>query len=187
MTAGDFLGSAFPSQYIGSYVYGDYALNTMTIVTLDTNNNITAQSDLILSPGGPVDIKTAPDGSLYYIAIYTGEVKRIIYTLGNRRPIVVLTTDTVGGPIPLIVNATASGSSDPDGDILSYSWNWGDGTSATGTMATHSYLTGGTYEAILTARDGSGGVDTKSVTLFVGNRRPSVTILSPISGSTYHS
>ncbi len=81
MTGGDFIGSAFPSQYIGSYVYGDYVLNTMTLVTLDANNNITAQEDLITNPGGPVDIKTAPDGSLYYIAIYTGEVKRIIYTL----------------------------------------------------------------------------------------------------------
>lgn len=51
MTGGDFLGSAFPNQYIGSYVYGDYALNTMTLVTLDGNNTITTQEDLISDPG----------------------------------------------------------------------------------------------------------------------------------------
>jgi hypothetical protein len=51
VTGGDFLGSAFPSQYIGSYVYGDYVLNTLTIVTLDAGNNITAQADLITNPG----------------------------------------------------------------------------------------------------------------------------------------
>jgi glucose/arabinose dehydrogenase len=78
---GDFVGAAFPSQYIGSYVYGDYVLNTLTLVTLGANNTIISQESLISGPGGPVDIKTGPDGNLYYIAIYTGEVKRVVYTL----------------------------------------------------------------------------------------------------------
>ena len=81
MTAGDFLGSAFPSAYRGAYIYGDYAQDRMWIVTLDAGNNIVTQEDLIINPGGPVDIKTGPDGSLYYVAIYTGEIKRVTYTL----------------------------------------------------------------------------------------------------------
>ncbi|MFZ2255569.1 MAG: hypothetical protein WAW59_03640 [Patescibacteria group bacterium] len=81
VTGGDFLSSTYPSEYIGSYVYGDYAQNTLRVMHLDTGNNILSQEDLISNPGGPVDIKTGPDGNLYYIAIYTGEIKRIIYTL----------------------------------------------------------------------------------------------------------
>ena len=87
--------------------------------------------------------------------------------------------------MPLAVTASASGSSDPDGDILSYAWNWGDGSSSTGSSSTHTYLTDGTYDVVLTVSDGNGGVDTKSTRIYAGNQRPSVTILSPVSGSTY--
>ena len=48
---GDFVGSAFPSAYIGSYVYGDYALDRMTLVTLGANNTIISQESLITDPG----------------------------------------------------------------------------------------------------------------------------------------
>lgn len=68
-------------MYNGAYVYGDYAQNTMTLMRLGSSNTILSQESLITSPGGPVDIKTGPDGYVYYIAIYTGELKRINYTL----------------------------------------------------------------------------------------------------------
>jgi glucose/arabinose dehydrogenase len=53
----------------------------MTLMRLGSSNTILSQESLITSPGGPVDIKTGPDGYIYYIAIYTGELKRINYTL----------------------------------------------------------------------------------------------------------
>lgn len=53
----------------------------MTLMRLGSTNTILSQESLITSPGGPVDIKTGPDGHIYYIAIYTGELKRINYTL----------------------------------------------------------------------------------------------------------
>lgn len=56
----------------------------------------------------------------------------------------------------------ASGSSDPGGDISSYSWNFGDRTAATGVQTTHSYLVTGTFDVTLTVTDSSG--DTSSVT-----------------------
>lgn len=83
-------------MYQGNYVYGDYAQNMMWIVTLGAGNTIISQEEFITNPGGPVDIKTGPDGNLYYIAIYTGELKRIVYTAGNRSPIAVISTDTPG-------------------------------------------------------------------------------------------
>jgi len=57
-----------------------------------------------------------------------------------------------------------SGSSDPDGDPLTYTWDFGDGNTATTTKATvsHTYLWGGTFDVTLTVSDGKGGTDTAS-------------------------
>lgn len=50
----------------------------------------------------------------------------------------------------------ASGSSDPDGDSLSYSWSFGDGSTATGPRASHVYNSPGRYKVSVTVDDGSG-------------------------------
>lgn len=49
----------------------------------------------------------------------------------------------------------ASASSDPDGDALSYSWDFGNGAQAQGMKATHTYKVAGTYNVRLTVGDGS--------------------------------
>ncbi len=74
-----------------------------------------------------------------------------------------------GGPytgvagIAVSFNGTAS--SDPDGDVLSYSWNFGDGGSATGASPTHIYAAGGLYAVILTVTDnGSPALSDNSTT-----------------------
>jgi len=47
-----------------------------------------------------------------------------------------------------------SGSSDPDGDSLTYAWNFGDGSTATGATPTHRYASSGVYEVTLIVNDG---------------------------------
>ncbi len=72
------------------------------------------------------------------------------------------------------VRLSGSGS-DADGDKLTYTWNFGDGTSAEGASVTHVYTTGGNYRATLTVDDGSGSVcsmasDSVNVSLSKGPR-----------------
>jgi hypothetical protein len=55
---------------------------------------------------------------------------------------------------------TAQGASDPEGQPLTYSWNFGDGTSGTGPTANHVYATGGTFTVSLSVSDGSESANT---------------------------
>jgi len=67
---------------------------------------------------------------------------------------------TVGIPIQL----NSSGSSDPDGVITAYDWNFGDGTTGSGPNPTHTYATAGTYNITLTVVDGDGAMDSNATT-----------------------
>jgi PKD repeat protein len=65
--------------------------------------------------------------------------------------------DFAYSPIEPYVNETvtfdASGSHDPDGTIVSYEWDFGDGSTDTGMIVTHAYETGGNYVVTLTVTD----------------------------------
>ena len=66
-----------------------------------------------------------------------------------------------------ILNFDASGSIDSDGTITKYAWNFGDGTSATGEIATHSYSLEGTYTVTLKVTDDDGTTDTTTRTVTI--------------------
>ena len=58
-----------------------------------------------------------------------------------------------------------SGSIDPDGDIISYVWNFGDGSTKSGASVSHAYSAAGTYTVTLTVKDDR--LATSADTLFV--------------------
>jgi outer membrane protein OmpA-like peptidoglycan-associated protein len=80
----------------------------------------------------------------------------------NRPPVCRLTVPAEG-QVGQAVALDASGSSDPDGDPLSYTWDFGDGTppaKTTFARATHSYAKVGGYTVKVTVDDGRGGACT---------------------------
>lgn len=76
--------------------------------------------------------------------------------LFNSSPIAVFTTSPSVGVAPLMVSFNAGGSSDADGEIVSYGWQFGDGSVGSGELTSHTYQSTGTYTARLTVRDDSG-------------------------------
>jgi large repetitive protein len=75
----------------------------------------------------------------------------------NRSPIARMTASPLSGETPLVVQFDASGSSDPDGTIESYHWEFGDGATGSGASTQHTYLNTGDlpkrYTVTLTVTD----------------------------------
>ncbi len=61
-----------------------------------------------------------------------------------------------------------SGSSDTDGTIDSYEWDFGDGNSGSGEQATHVYTEIGAYEVTLRVTDNEGGIGIATTKAYVG-------------------
>ena len=66
-----------------------------------------------------------------------------------------------------VVTFDGSGSTDSDGTIISYDWNFNDGNTGTGIAPTHTYGATGTYTVVLTVTDDDGATDTDTVQIIV--------------------
>lgn len=86
---------------------------------------------------------------------------------GNQFPTAHFTATPQSGRAPLAVTLDASASSDPDGDALTFSWNFGDGNQGTGSQCVHTYQSAGSYSITLTVNDGHGGTDQSSLLIAV--------------------
>lgn len=63
-------------------------------------------------------------------------------------------------------------SSDPDGSITSYKWDWGDGTTSTGQVDSHIYARNGTFLITLTVTDNKGAKNSTAVEVNITNQPP---------------
>lgn len=93
-------------------------------------------------------------------------------TIVNKAPTASFTATPTQGTTPLTVSFNGSGSNDSDGTISSYVWNFGDGSSATGQTASHTYTTAATYTATLQVTDNQGGKGSTSVAITAKTEEP---------------
>jgi PKD repeat protein len=75
------------------------------------------------------------------------------------------------------INFNASDSYDPDGIIVSYSWDFGDGSTDSGVTVSHSYVDDGEYTVTLMVVDSRGATDRKTATKLVKNRHPIASLM----------
>ena len=179
----------WPDTYEGDYLFSDYVCGrifrlerapdgTASATTFASNLSYLSAIDLAFGPH-------AGGRSLYYTSYAGGgQVRRIDYDpSGNAAPSASFTAAPTYGALPLDVAFDASASGDPEGDALTYVWDFGDGSPAVETqspMASHTYTTAGAFDATLRVRDEYGhlsGADTQRID--AGNEPPNVTITAP--------
>ncbi|MFB4351389.1 LamG-like jellyroll fold domain-containing protein, partial [Microbacterium sp. CR_7] len=140
--------------------------------------------DVSWGPGGNAFAGTIDDVAVYPSAI-AATVVGDHYTLGrtgstvNKLPASVFSSQVT----KMQVSVDGSGSTDPDGSIVSYDWNWGDASAhGSGATAAHTYAAPGTYTVTLTVTDDRGGtaVSTSSVTA-VANTAPTASFTPTMS------
>lgn len=95
----------------------------------------------------------------------------ITLNVGNIPPTASFTADPVSGLAPLTVTFDASSSSDPNGVIERYEWDFGDGNSASGVATQHTFARG-SHTVTLTVTDDDGATDSVQRTIQVGNNPP---------------
>jgi PKD repeat protein len=156
------------------------------------------QYQVMLMPGSTRDVLFTPseDGTFALIerrlnltdAALMNRGMQTCFTVaaaGNQPPVANAGADRAG-TAGIAVGFDGSGSSDPDSDPLSYSWNFGDGTPAgSGVTPSHTYATAGNFTVTLTVNDGRGGTsqDTAMANI-AANQVPTANAGGPYNGRT---
>lgn len=96
-----------------------------------------------------------------------------------QNPTADFTFSPISGAVPLDVLFDASASSSPNGSIVSYNWDFGDGLSGFGMNTSHYYEVAGTFPVVLTVTDSAGHTATKTASVVVNEP------VAPIASFTY--
>jgi glucose/arabinose dehydrogenase len=181
-------GNDFPADYKNTFFQADYGGQWIRNVSFDANGNTNKVRNFI--DGGAVVVHVAQnplDGTIFYTDIAKGTVNRVSYG-GNQPPKAVLEADKTFGNSPLTVNFKGDKSSDPEGKLASYEWDFGDG-SAKETIAnpTHIFSSTGiqSFTVTLKVTDDKGLTDSKTQNISLNNTAPTVKITSPADNSKY--
>ncbi|MBD8080167.1 ThuA domain-containing protein [Cellulosimicrobium arenosum] len=194
----------FPAYYDGKPFFFDWARNRMYSIDLKDPEASAGESDVEkVNPFlpdeeflAPIDSKFGPDGALYMLDWGGGYgrdnpssgLHRIDYVSGSRSPAAKPTASPDSGHAPLEVAFDGTGSTDPEGEDLTYAWDFdGDGTpDSTDVSPTFTYTENGVYDARLTVSDPSGKTGTATVPITVGNTRPEVDFGLPPTGAFFN-
>ncbi|MFE5093827.1 ThuA domain-containing protein [Streptomyces sp. NPDC056638] len=184
----------FPAYFEGASFFYEWSRNFVKEVRFDKDRKVLKINDFLSSQkfNKPMDMTFGPDGSLYVLewgSSFGGGnndsgLYRIDYAQGQRAPVAKAAASATDGPVPLKVDFTSEGSHDPDGDTLSYAWDFdGDGTyDSTDANPSHTYTVKGDFAAQLKVTDSTGKSGYANIPVTAGNTAPRVTIDFPVSG-----
>ena len=162
-------GDAWLQSNLSGYITWAQTHNSVFVLTFDEDDHSQANQIPTVITGQRVTPGNYAETVDHYNLLRTIEDGFGLPGLGaagTARPLLDIWTLPSGDqpPVPdftntctaLACNFDASPSSDPDGSIVSYSWSFGDGATATGQTATHNYASGGARSVTLTAVDDQG-------------------------------
>jgi PKD repeat protein len=100
-------------------------------------------------------------------------------------PVARVQASPTSGMAPLDVSFDGSSSTDDDGSIVSYEWDFDDGITGTGAAVSHTYADRGVYSARLTVTDNEGKTGTATRTITVIDLRQPDNVPEPVAGLQY--
>jgi hypothetical protein len=139
--------------------------------------------------GATIHISENPtDGCIYLTSIWPSKIKRICFG-GNLKPIISASPEVVYGIGELEINFDASQSYDPEGQPLTFEWDFGDGSTGNGSEITHIFTPGGSnmenFQTTLIVTDPEGASSQQVIPVSLNNTPPSAEITSISDGELY--
>ncbi|MGA5584374.1 PQQ-dependent sugar dehydrogenase [Streptomyces thermodiastaticus] len=183
----------FPESYDGDFFAGEFGRQWIKRIVTDDDGTVQSINPFPWSGTQVMDMAFGPDGALYVLdyglSWFGGDENSALYRIENatdgHSPVAQAAADRTSGKAPLKVSFSSAGTSDQDGDALTYHWDFGDGTTSTAANPKHTYRSNGTYTATLTVTDPSGRTDSAGVQVVVGNTAPTVTLQLPEDGQLF--
>ena len=186
----------WPAVFDGHPLFYEWTRDYVKVFELNRPNGDALEQIHNLFPGGPngivqdnpMDMEFGPDGALYTLEYGDGffletpeaQLARIDFVRnGEYTPVPVVSASPTSSPTaPVTVQFSSAGTSDPDGDRLTYAWDF----DADGTVDSRqrdprfTYTQRGIYDATLRVTDTSGRSAAASVRIIVGNQAPVVNL-----------
>nr|WP_221379006.1 PQQ-dependent sugar dehydrogenase [Actinoplanes polyasparticus] len=185
----------FPSALNGHYFAMEFGRRWIKSVDVNADGSAGLISDFPWRGTQIMDSAFGPDGALYVLDYGTGwgngDASSALYRIeyngagNNQSPIARVAANPSSGAAPLTVAFSSSGSSDPEGGALTYSWNFGDGSTSSAANPSHTYATTGQRTVTLTVTDSAGLTASASTTISVGNTAPTVVLNTPTDGALF--
>lgn len=181
-----YTGNMFPADYKNSYLFSDYAKGFIRRLTFDSGGSVISDINFDENAGSTIAMHQDLQGAVYFLNFYPGELFRVTFSADNQQPVVKASANPNRGDVPLSVDFSSAGTVDPNGDPLSFSWDFGDGGSSTDSNPKHTYTSPGIYKAKLTVNDGKSSSVSDPLTIAVGQSYPVASIDTPTENSKYN-
>lgn len=180
---------AFPDYYNGKVFLFEWMRDMILSVSFNEKGDMTNIERFLpnMAFSHPIDMAFGPNGDLYVLEYGTGwflqnddsRLVRIEFNGGNRKPNIKLAASQKAGAIPFKVNLSSEGTTDFDGDAMTYQWkivskSGGKPIVLNDPNPSYTFQKPGQYKAILTVTDAKGANDSREIDITAGNEPPKV-------------
>lgn len=185
----DFKGKAeaYPDYFDGKLIIYDWMRNWIHLVTMNEKGAIMDIEPFLpnMQFNNIIDMAFGPDGKLYTLEYGTqwfkqnmdARLSRIDFNGGNRPPQVVVSASKISGALPLEGTVSAAGTTDPDGDAVTYEMELnGTVTKSTTPDFSFTFDKAGIYRPKITATDAKGAKASGEIVIIAGNEPPAIEI-----------
>ena len=176
-------GTNFPAEYQGRYFHGnfnnggDVGKSWIYDFSMNANNELTRMHDFLPEALGVTGMAINPANGYLYYASFGNSIREVKYDTGNQPPVAKATQSKKYGENPLSVQFDASQSTDPENGVLTYLWDFGDGSpTSTSVNPIHVFTSPNSnpirYDITLVVTDNTNQSSTTALIISVNNTPP---------------